>query len=135
MRGRLPVTLLAAAGALTGGFAAQAAASGVQAVAWAAAAGVGLTLMLRGIGLRVVGVALAALAVAGSVWAAQAGLWVAVAGFVALVVAAFGLVVWGPGWAGRAREGREAPPDLWSAMDRGDDPTDEQHVRGDGGAG
>lgn len=152
MTGRWPVTLLAVAGALGAGFAAQSSGSGVQAFAWALAAGIGLSLMVRGVGLRVLGVALTALAVAGAGWAGRAGLWLVVAGFAVAAVAQLGVIVWGPGWASRPRGPRAGGDDLWAAMDRGDDPTlddanaapgesdgsapaGEQDVRPDGAAG
>ena len=87
MTGRWPVTLLAVAGSLTAGFAAQAAGSGVASLAWALAAGLGLSLMVHGPWLRLLGVALTVLAVASGGWAAQAAQWVALGGFAVAAVA------------------------------------------------
>ncbi|NHB86010.1 hypothetical protein G7085_19690 [Tessaracoccus sp. HDW20] len=126
MTGRWPVTLLAVAGALIAGVAAQTAGSSLASLAWALAAGVGLSLMLRGFGLRIVGILLAGLAVAGIGWAAQSGQWTPLVGFVATLIASLGFVVWGPAWRHRRSTGREAPADLWKAMDEGYDPTGEQ---------
>ena len=126
MTGRWSVTLLAAAGALIAGVSAQVGGSPLASLGWAVAAGVGLSLMLRGVGLRIVGVLLASLSMASLVWAAKAGQWVALVGFVAVLVASFGFVVWGPSWRHRRVDEREAPADLWKAMDEGADPTDEQ---------
>lgn len=135
MTGRWPVTLLAAAGALVAGVAAQTAASPVASLAWALLAGVGLSLMLRGVGLRIVGVLLTALATASAFWAAQAALWVSVAGFAVVALSAVGFILWGPGWAGRARRETDRPVDVWASMDQGSDPTAEQDVRGSDEAG
>ena len=139
MIGRAPVTLVVAAGAVTAGIAAQAAESPVGSVAWAAAAGVGLSLMLRGAGLRVVGVLLAALATTGACWSVQAGQWVALAGFVVAAVGAAGLVVWGPRWRTERASGGGRALDPWAAMDKGEDPTDapvdEQDMRPSGETG
>ena len=103
MIGRAPVTLVAAAGAVTAGIAAQAASSPVGSLAWAAATGIGLSLMLRGAGLRVVGVLLTVIAVMGAGWSVQAGQWVAAAGFAVAAVASLGLVLWGPRWRSSER--------------------------------
>ncbi|MBK7821235.1 MAG: hypothetical protein IPJ61_09185 [Tessaracoccus sp.] len=141
MIGRAPVTLAAAAGAVTAGIAAQAASSPVGSLAWAAAAGIGLSLMLRGVGLRVVGVLLTALAVTGAGWSVQAGQWVACAGFAVVAVAALGVVVWGPRWRTERASGSGRALDPWAAMDKGEDPTttdapaDEQDMRSQGGSG
>ena len=135
MTGRWPVTLLALAGSLVAGFSAQAAGSGVASLAWAVAAGLGLSLMLRGVWLRVLGVALTALAVASAGWAWQAGQWVALGGFVATAAALLGMAWWGPAWVARATQAGDHPVDLWKAMDDGADPTGEQDVRAAGGSG
>ena len=134
MTGRWAVTLLALAGALTAGFSAQAAGSGVASLGWALAAGLGLSLMLRGLQLRVLGVALTALAVAAAGWAGQAGQWVSLAGFAVSALALLGMVWWGPGWVARRRADGAHPVDLWAAMDSGADPTDEQDVHRAGDA-
>lgn len=126
MKGRWPVTLAAAFGALLAGGAAQVGGSPLASLGWALAAGVGLSLMLRGFGLRIVGVLLSVLAVVGAGWAIQEGQWVASGGFVLVVVAALGILVWGPNWR-QSHSGREAArEDPWKAMDRGLDPTAEQ---------
>lgn len=135
MTGRWPVTLLAVAGSLVAGFSAQAAGSGVASLAWAVAAGLGLSLMLRGVWLRILGVALTGLAVASAGWAWQAGQWVALGGFVVAAVALLGMAWWGPAWVARARQAGDHPVDLWKAMDDGADPTGEQDVRAAGGSG
>ncbi len=139
MIGRAPVTLVVAAGAVTAGIAAQAASSPVGSVAWAAAAGVGFSLMLRGVGLRVVGVLLAALATAGAAWSVQAGQWVAFAGFVVAAIGTLGFVMWGPRWRSGRSTGEARALDPWAAMDKGEDPTDaptdEQDMRAHGGNG
>ncbi|HQD21906.1 MAG TPA: hypothetical protein PKY27_06580 [Arachnia sp.] len=124
MIGRAPVTLVAAAGAVTAGIAAQAASSPVGSLAWAAAAGIGLSLMLRGAGLRVVGVLLTVIAVMGAGWSVQAGQWVAAAGFAVAAVASLGLVLWGPRWRSDRGSGGARALDPWAAMDKGEDPTD-----------
>lgn len=133
MTGRWPVTLLAIVGALTAGFAAQSSGSGVQAVAWALAAGIGLSLMVRGAGLRVLGAVLAVLALAGATWAGQAGLWLVLAGFAVAAAAEVGVILLGPRWAYRPRTQRPGGDDPWAAMDRGEDPTDDDPTQGDDG--
>lgn len=126
MTGRWAVTLLALAGALTAGFSAHTAGSGVASLGWALAAGLGLSLMLRGLQLRFLGVALSALAVAAAGWAGQAGEWVSLTGMAVSALALLGMVWWGPGWVTRRRA--EHALDMWAAMDSGVDPTDEQDV-------
>lgn len=126
MTGRLPTTLLAILGALLAAISAQVGASPLASMGWAIAAGVGLTLMLRGVGLRIVGVLIAVLGVTGAGWAVQAGAWVAGGGFVLCIVAAGGFIVWGPGWHARRSPRAAAPADLWKVMDEGGDPTAEQ---------
>lgn len=126
MTGRWAVTLLTAAGVLVAGLAAQSAGAPLASLAWALLAGIGLSLMLRGFGLRIVGMLLVALAVGGVVWGVQSAQWVPVAGFAVAGVAALGFVAWGPGWRLRQRREREVQVDYWKAMDEGDDPTDEQ---------
>lgn len=126
MTGRLPATLLAVVGALLAVVAAHVGGSPLASPAWAIAAGIGLTLMLRGVGLRVVGVVLVALAITGAGWAIASAQWVALAGFALCVLAASAFVVWGPGWRARRPPRADAPVDLWKAMDEGGDPTDEQ---------
>lgn len=128
MIGRAPATAAAAIGALVAGVAAQAAESSVSSLAWALAAGVGLSLMLAGLPLRVLGGLLALLAAGGVAWSAQAGLWVSLAGFVVSALGAVAIAAWGGGWV-RGRGGRVADVDPWKAMDEGVDPTDEQDVR------
>ncbi|MFT3886891.1 MAG: hypothetical protein QM713_01825 [Arachnia sp.] len=131
MIGRGPVTLAVAAGALTAGIAAQAAESPVGSLAWAAAAGIGLSLMLRGVGLRVVGVLVVLIGVGGAVWSAQSAQWVPLAGFVVCAVAAVGMVLWGPGWQARRGDAPERRVDAWAAMDKGDDPTESEPTPGE----
>ena len=126
MTGRWAFTLLTAAGALVAGLAAQSAGAPLASLAWALLAGIGLSLMLRGFGLRIVGMLLVALAVGGVVWGVQSAQWVPVAGFAVAGDAALGFVAWGPGWRLRQRREREVQVDYWKAMDEGDDPTDEQ---------
>ncbi len=126
MTGRWPVTLLAVVGALLAGVSAQAAGSTLASVGWAVAAGVGLSLMLRGFGLRVVGILLAVVSIGGIAWSAQASQWIPLAGFVLSLVASAGFVIWGPSWRHRQRTRTDAPADLWKTMDEGVDPTDEQ---------
>lgn len=135
MTGRWPVTLLALAGVLAAGFAAQAAGNGLASLAWAVAAGLGLSLMLRGVWLRVLAVALTALTVASLGWAWQAGQWVALAGFAVATVALLGMTWRGPSWVPRSRAAGDQPVDLWKAMDDGADPTGEQDVHRAGPAG
>ena len=129
MTGRWPVTLFAVAGAMLAGIAAQVGSSPLASLAWALAAGVGLSLMLHGFGLRIVGVALTCLAVVGIGWAAQVGQWVALVGFVLVTVAGLGFTVRGPNWR-HQRVRRQSAPGLWQAMDPGGDPTDEQGQAG-----
>ncbi|MHA6511743.1 hypothetical protein [Tessaracoccus sp. Z1128] len=135
MTRRWPVTLLALAGALTAGFSAQAGGSAVASLAWAVAAGLGLSLMLRGVPLRVLGTSLVVLAVASAGWAGQAGQWVALVGFLVALVGLLAMAWWGPGWVARPRTAGEHPVDLWKAMDEGADPTGEQDVHRAGPAG
>ena len=129
MTGRFTITALAAIGALVAGFSAQAAESNVSSLAWALAAGVGLSLMLSGAALRILAVVLAPIAAGGAVWAAQGGLWVTVAAFAVAGGAVLAMVWWGPGWAMRRRAARSSDLDPWKAMDEGLDPTAEQDVR------
>ena len=101
-------------------------ASAVQALGWAAAAGAGLSLMLRGPGLRIMGVLGVLLAIAAGASAAVAGgwAWLAVAFAVVLAVAAVATIRRGPLWrAGVAATKKEPARDLWKQFDAGDDPT------------
>ena len=98
----------------------------VQALGWAAAAGTGLSLMLRGPGLRIMGVlgALLAIAVAASAAAAGGWAWLAVVFAVVLAVAGVATARRGPLWrASVASTKREPARDLWKQFDEGDDPT------------
>lgn len=135
MTGRWGVTLVTAAGALVAGIAAQSAGSPLASLAWAVLAGIGLSLMLRGFGLRIVGIILAAVGIGGAGWAVQAGQWIPLTGFVVVLFGAGGYLAWGPGWRHRPRPERVAHTDLWKAMDEGEDPTGEQVVPGDGNSG
>lgn len=127
--GRGPVTLVAALGAVTAGFAAQASSAPVGSLAWALAAGTGLSLMLERVGLRVVGVVCTALAVIGAAWSGQTGLWVPMVGFIVSAIALLGLFVWGPRWPARAARKSARTLDPWAAMDAGEDPTGEQDLQ------
>lgn len=126
MKGRWPVTLLAVVGALLAGIGGQVGGSSLASVGWAVAAGVGLSLMLRGFGLRVVGILLVVVSIGGLAWSVQAAQWVPLAGFTLSLLASVGFVVWGPTWRNQARDRTDAPADLWKAMDEGADPTGEQ---------
>ena len=126
MTGRL-TALLAVVGALGVAFTGVGAgASAVQALGWAAAAGVGLSAMLRGPGLRVMGVLGTLLAVGAFASAGIAGgwAWIAAAFAVVLAVAAVATIRRGPAWrASEAGRKREPVRDLWKQFDAGDDPT------------
>jgi hypothetical protein len=122
------VTLLAALAGVVAGATAQAAGSPVASLAWALLAGVGLSLMLRGGGLRVLGVLLTVLATASAGWAVQARVWPSAAGFAVVALASVGITVAGPRWAGRSRAAVDRPRDLWQSMDAGEDPTAEHGV-------
>ncbi len=129
MTGRLAI-LLGLVGALGIAFTGLGAgASAVQALGWAASAGVGLSLMLRGPGLRIMGVLGVLLAIAAGAGAVVAGgwAWLAVVFAAVLAVAAVATVASGPTWrAGAAATKREPARDLWKQFDTGDDPTDNE---------
>lgn len=129
MIGRGPVTAVAVVGALVAGLAAQSAESTVGSMAWVIVSGLGLSIMLSGIPLRVLGVVLTVIGGASVARAASAHLWVAVAGFAVASVAAALMAWWGPGWVVRSRADRPRDLDPWKAMDSGIDPTAEQDVR------
>lgn len=126
MTGRWAVTLLTALAALIAGISAQSGGSNLASLAWALLAGVALSLMLSGFGLRIVGILLTAVAVLAAGWAVQAGQWIALAGFCVAAVGALGYTWFGPGWRLRPRAERRSQADLWKAMDEGEDPTGEQ---------
>ncbi len=126
--------LLGAVGALGIAFSGLAAdAPAVQAVGWAAAAGVGLSAMLRGPGLRVMGVLGLVLAAAAGVSAAFAGgwAWVSLIFCVGLGVAALATFRDGHTWRARARSREKEPArDLWKQFDAGEDPTRGEQLQG-----
>ena len=126
MTGRL-TALLAVVGALGVAFTGLGTgASAVQALGWAAAAGVGLSAMLRGPGLRVMGALGVLLAVASLASAALAGGWAWLAVVFSLALGAAGAAAFrrGPHWrAGSTSTRREPVRDLWKQFDAGDDPT------------
>ena len=126
MTGRL-TAFLAVVGALGIALAGLVAdAPAVQALGWAAVAGVGLSAMLRGPGLRIMGGVGALLALVAAVSAALAGgwAWIAVAFTAVLLVAAFSAVIRGPLWrTDSTRATREPLKDVWKQFDAGEDPT------------
>lgn len=126
MTGRLTL-LLALVGALGLAFTGLGTdASAVQALGWAAAAGVGLSLMLRGPGLRIMGVLGILLSVAAGASAVVAGgwAWLAVLFAAVLAVASVATVRSGPTWRrGPSATQKEPLRDLWKQFDAGDDPT------------
>ena len=132
MTGRLSV-LLALVGALGLAFTGLGAgASAVQALGWAAATGVGLSLMLRGPGLRIMGVLGVLLAIAAGAVAVVAGgwAWLAVLFSAVLAVAAVATVRSGPTWRASAAATKKEPlRDLWKQFDAGDDPTTNDQSR------
>ena len=121
------MALLGVIGALGVAFTGMAVdASAVQALGWAAAAGGGLSAMLRGPGLRVMGALGILLAIAGGISAGLAGgwAWVALVFCLALGVAALATFRRGPHWRSEARSQKKEPVrDLWKQFDAGDDPT------------
>lgn len=101
-------------------------AAAVQAVGWAAAAGVGLSAMLRGPGLRVMGALGVVLAVAAAISAVLDGGWAWLALVFCLVLGTAGVATLrsGPQWRSGARSREKEPArDLWKQFDAGDDPT------------
>lgn len=100
-------------------------ASAVQALGWASAAGVGLSAMLRGPGLRVMGVVGLLLSIAAGVSAALAGgwAWLTLAFAVVLAVAAVATIRRGPTWRAAATTRRQPSKDPWKQFDAGEDPT------------
>ncbi|MDO5735105.1 MAG: hypothetical protein Q4P15_01370 [Propionibacteriaceae bacterium] len=126
MNGRV-TALLAVIGALGIAFTGLGAqAPAVQALGWASAAGVGLSAMLRGPGLRVMGILGLLLSIGAAISAVLAGGW-ALLGVVfaaVLAVAAVGTVMRGPLWRAAATTSKREPVrDLWKQLDAGDDPT------------
>lgn len=121
---RWPVTLLGVVGALAAGIAGGVAeAPEVAGTGWAALAGLGLSLMLHRLGLRIVGALLVLLAVLGGVLAFTGNAWLAIA-FVPVLVSGGAMATLGPGWK-RRRPVRDVPSDdWWKRLDSGDDPTD-----------
>jgi len=136
MRGRVltgaRTALLGVAGALGIAFTGLAAdASAVQALGWAASAGVGLSAMLRGPGLRVLGALGILLAVGAGVSAGFAGgwAWLSLIFCAILAVAAVATFRHGPAWRAKARSREKEPArDLWKQFDAGEDPTTGEHV-------
>ena len=119
--------LLGIVGALGVGFTGMATdASAVQAFGWAAAAGVGLSAMLRGPGLRIMGVLGLLLAVAAAISAGLAGglAWLSLLFCCALAAAGAATLRDGPTWRARQRSREKEPArDLWKQFDDGEDPT------------
>lgn len=130
-RGR--TLILGLAGTALGGIAGQGADAALGAIALAVGAGIGLSLMLRGVGLRIVGILITMLATIGgavSVMAATAGqglAWAALAGFLAVIGAGFFLLRDGPGWASVGADRPARPKDLWKQIDEGIDPTSDEN--------
>ncbi|MDF1489442.1 Trp biosynthesis-associated membrane protein [Tessaracoccus caeni] len=127
---RARTLLLGLLGAALGGFAGQTASGALGTIALAIAAGFGLSLMLRGVGLRVIGTAVALLGLLGCVLSGSVATdgqlwgWVALPGFLAVVAAGVLLFRFGPRWV-LAQADRATPPkDLWKQIDEGIDPTD-----------
>lgn len=101
-------------------------ASAVQALGLAATAGIGLSAMLRGPGLRMMGGLGILLAVAAGISAGLAGgwAWLGLVFCVALGTAGFLTLHHGPRWRARSRTREKEPArDLWKQFDAGDDPT------------
>ena len=127
---RARTLLLGLVGAALGGFAGQSASEALGTIALAIAAGFGLSLMLRGIGLRVVATAVALLGLLGCVLSGSVAAdgqpwgWAALPGFLVVVSAGVVLFRFGPGWAGAPSDRPTAPKDLWKQIDEGIDPTD-----------
>ena len=106
-------------------------ASALQALGWAAVAGVGLSAMLRGPGLRAMGVLGVLLAVGAAVSTVFAGgwAWLSVLFCAILVVAAVATFRDGPGWREKTRSREKEPArDLWKEFDAGEDPTAGEQV-------
>lgn len=131
MTGRL-TALLAVVGALGIAFTGIGTdAPAVQALGWAAAAGVGLSAMLRGPGLRVMGVLGVLLAVGAAVSGGFSGgwAWLAVLFAAVLAVASVAVIRRATLWkAGSATAMREPAKDLWKQFDAGDDPTTDERT-------
>ncbi len=105
-------------------------AAAVQALGWAAAAGVGVSAMLRGPGLRVMGALGMLLAVVSGISAGLAGgwAWLTIVFCVVLGVAAIATFRDGPSWRTNAGSREKAPAaDLWKQFDAGRDPTTGEH--------
>lgn len=126
MTGRLPVTLVAVAGALVAVLAAQAT-DASTALGLATLAGLGLGMMLAGTRLRVLAVLVVLLAIGGGVRAAANGAWIALAGFVVAGIGSAATAAWGPGWLRRSPEQAKRLDD-WAAMDAGLDPTNDDEL-------
>ncbi len=124
--------LLGVIGALGIAFTGLAAdASAVQALGWAATAGVGLSAMLRGPGLRAMGALGVLLALAAGVSAGFAGGWAlgSLLFCVILAVAALTTFRHGPAWRAKVRSREKEPArDLWKQFDAGEDPTTSEDV-------
>ncbi|HMR48814.1 MAG TPA: Trp biosynthesis-associated membrane protein [Arachnia sp.] len=130
--------ILGLAGAALAGFTGQSVDAALGAIALAVAAGLGLSLMLRGVGLRIVGVLVTVLATIGaglSVASAAGGqgvAWASLGGFLAVLVAGYSLLRYGPGWAALAADRPAHPKDLWKQIDEGLDPTSDESGGGTG---
>lgn len=106
---------------------------GLQALGWAALAGIGLSAMLRGVGLQAMGAFGVALAIAAAATAAIAGGWAWLGGAcaVALAIAGVATIGRGPTWRAAAAGSRRVPAeDLWKQFDAGDDPTTDREIQG-----
>lgn len=117
---RLPTTLLGVIGSLVAGFAG--ASELISGVAWAALAGLALSLMLHGFGLRVLGALIALLGVGGAAVSFSSQLWM-VLPFGLVLASGILMMIAGPGWL-RNRAPKQPTDDWWQRMDAGDDPTD-----------
>lgn len=119
---RLPTTLVGVIGALAAGILASTApAPEVGGLAWAILAGLALSLMLHGVGLRVLGGVIAVLAALGGVLSVLTVWWLVVC-FVPVLASGLLMLVFGPSWA-RGRQKKETVKDMWKQLDEGDDPT------------
>lgn len=129
---RARAVLLGLAGAALGGFVGRSASDALGMIALAIAAGFGLSLMLRGVGLRLIGIAMVLLGGLGaglSVYAAvmeQPLARAALAGFLIVVFSGVVFVRSGPTWVALAADRPAQPKDLWKQIDEGIDPTEEE---------
>ncbi len=118
---RWTVTLIGALGAVVAGFGGQSAPAAAG-MAWAALAGIGLSVMLHGFGLRIVGPIIALMGVGGIVLGSGSIAWLA-APFALVLVAGVLMTVVGPRWVAR-KAPKKVSDDWWQRMDAGEDPTD-----------